>query len=56
MWSLEGRGDPGVRLAFCAESQERVVEGARRLGKAVKLLLARAPRRRPADRALIEVV
>lgn len=55
MWSIEG-GEPGVRLAFCAEPLERVVEGARRLAKAVKHLLARAPRRASAGRALIEVV
>ncbi|MBK6693528.1 MAG: PLP-dependent aminotransferase family protein [Myxococcales bacterium] len=45
MWSAGLNPRPGVRLAFCAESPERVAEGARRLGKAVKTLSARAPRK-----------
>jgi len=56
MWSVDGQGEPGVRLAFCAAPEARVAEGARRLGKAIKHLLAHAPRRTPQERALIEVV
>lgn len=46
MWSVDPDEAPGVRLAFCAESEERLVEGAKRLGKAFKNVLARAPRRK----------
>jgi DNA-binding transcriptional MocR family regulator len=45
MWSVDPRLSPGLRLAFCAEPEDRLVEGARRLGKAIKTLLSRAPRR-----------
>ena len=43
MWSVDAASPPGLRLAFCAEPEERLVEGARRLGKAIKTLLARSP-------------
>ncbi len=56
MWSVDGRGESGVRLAFCAESEARVAEGARRLGKAIKHLQARAPQRKSTGRMMIEVV
>jgi DNA-binding transcriptional MocR family regulator len=45
MWSVEGRGEAGIRLTLCAEPAERLVEGARRLGKALKTLLAPASRK-----------
>ncbi|MCO5165575.1 MAG: PLP-dependent aminotransferase family protein [Planctomycetes bacterium] len=41
------RGAHGVRLTFCAEPPERLTEGARRLGEAVRALLARRPAPRP---------
>ncbi len=45
MWSVDPHAPPGIRLAFCAEPEGRLVEGVKRLGKAMKTLLARAPRR-----------
>ena len=39
-WSVGARPEPGVRLTFCAEPSERLVEGAKLLGKACKQLLA----------------
>jgi 2-aminoadipate transaminase len=47
-----------LRLAFCAEPAERLVEGARRLGKAMKHLLARtrAPEAEPRKDAVLEIV
>ena len=44
MWTVDRSSGPGLRLAFCAEPEARLAEGARRLGKALKTLLARAPR------------
>ncbi|MDF2697187.1 MAG: Transcriptional regulator, GntR family domain / Aspartate aminotransferase, partial [Labilithrix sp.] len=46
MWSVDRGQSPGLRIAFCAEPEERLVEGARRLGKAMKTLLTRTPRRK----------
>lgn len=43
MWSVERDASPGIRLSFCAEHEDRVAEGAKRLGKALKVLLARTP-------------
>jgi DNA-binding transcriptional MocR family regulator len=43
MWSVASSAEPALRLAFCAEPVDRLVLGARRLGKAVKQLLERAP-------------
>jgi DNA-binding transcriptional MocR family regulator len=56
IWNVEGDEAPGIRLAFCAEPRDRLVEGARRLGKALKTLLGRAPRRARADETVIETV
>jgi DNA-binding transcriptional MocR family regulator len=47
MWSVDRHASPGLRLAFCAEPENRLIEGARRLGKALKTLLARPPRPSP---------
>jgi 2-aminoadipate transaminase len=33
--SVEDRGGGGIRLTFCAETEPRLIEGARRLGRAV---------------------
>jgi DNA-binding transcriptional MocR family regulator len=38
LFGVDGRPEPGVRLTFCAEPPERLAEGARRLGRAVKRL------------------
>jgi GntR family transcriptional regulator/MocR family aminotransferase len=51
LWSVGADAEPGLRLSFCAESSERLVEGARRLGKAIKQLAGRA---RPQPSAAIE--
>ena len=33
--AVEDRGRGGIRLTFCAESETRLIEGARRLGRAM---------------------
>jgi DNA-binding transcriptional MocR family regulator len=38
MWSVDAPSHGGVRLTFCAEEEGRLIEGARRLGKAFRLL------------------
>lgn len=52
MWSVDRNANPGMRLAFCSEPEPRLVEGARRLGKALKTLLARNTRPAEAPRVL----
>jgi 2-aminoadipate transaminase len=37
MWSVD-QAEAGIRLTFCAEEEGRLIEGARRLGKAFRLL------------------
>lgn len=57
MWSVDPGPPAGLRLAFCAEPEARLVEGARRLGKALKTLLARTPERtRQRERRVLEAV
>ena len=56
MWSVEESGERGVRITFCAEPSARLVEGARRLGKAVRVLNARAAREGRPRAPVIEVV
>ncbi|HET6335319.1 MAG TPA: PLP-dependent aminotransferase family protein [Polyangiales bacterium] len=57
LWSVGANADPGLRLSFCAESSERLVEGARRLGKAIKQLAGRVrPQPRAASEDALEVV
>jgi DNA-binding transcriptional MocR family regulator len=41
MWSPDPGGQPGLRLVFCAEPKERLVTGAKRLGEALRAVLAR---------------
>lgn len=45
IWSVDSAvdRDNGFRVAFCSESPERLTEGARRLGKAIRLVASRAP-------------
>jgi DNA-binding transcriptional MocR family regulator len=52
MWTADPATPPGLRLAFCAESPPRLAEGARRLAKAIKNVLARAPEGREPPRFL----
>jgi DNA-binding transcriptional MocR family regulator len=52
MWSADPNVTPAVRLSFCAEPEARLVEGARRLGKAIKSLLAKGTRHRDVPREL----
>jgi len=42
MWSVDAV-DPGLRLTFCAEDEGRLMEGAKRLGKAFRMLGAKEP-------------
>lgn len=57
MWSVDPHTPPALRLAFCAEPERRLVEGARRLGKAVKTLLGRLPgRAKEHERHVLEAV
>ena len=39
--SVNRHASAGIRMTFCAEPRERLVEGARRLGKALKVLSGR---------------
>lgn len=55
MWSVSPNAERGLRLTFCAEPPKRIKEGAKRLGKAVKALVARGVRA-PADSPVMEVV
>ncbi len=43
LWSVGSEAEPALRLCFCAEPSERLIEGAQRLGKALKHVLAKAP-------------
>ena len=43
MWSIEAEPQRGLRLTFCSEPPERLAEGAKRLGKALRTMIARAP-------------
>lgn len=56
MWTIDPSLVNGVRLTFCAESKARVAEGARRLGKALKTVLAQASRARPERTRVLEAV
>ena len=57
MWSVDPQATPGIRVAFCAEPEDRLIEGARRLGKAMKSLLARSSARpRERERRVLEAV
>ncbi len=40
LFSIGARAEPALRLVFSAEPEERLVEGARRLGKAIKQVLS----------------
>jgi DNA-binding transcriptional MocR family regulator len=49
LFAVGARPEPALRLIFSAEPEERLIEGARRLGKAVKQVLSeRAASRAPA--------
>ncbi len=57
MWTVDRDARPGLRIAFCAEREERLVEGAKRLGKALKTLLVRSPSKKSkASRSVLEAV
>ncbi|HET8935643.1 MAG TPA: PLP-dependent aminotransferase family protein [Polyangiales bacterium] len=56
LWAVAPNAEPGVRLGFCSESPERLAEGARRFGKAVKQLLTRTPPRAASETKPIEIV
>jgi len=58
LYSVEAEAEPALRVTFCAEPPERLAEGARRLGKAFKAVMAQIPRSadgHTAD-AVVEVV
>ena len=56
MWSVDRNTSPGIRLTFCAEPSERLIDGARRLGKALKALLTRNPTRERRAVRVLEAV
>jgi len=56
MWSVEMKPQNGVRLTFCAEPSKRLVQGARRLGKAFKVLAGTQPRKGQRALSAVEVV
>ena len=47
--SLDGTQLSGVRLTFCAEPSEKLIEGAKRLGKAAHAIAASSRPRTAAD-------
>lgn len=55
LWSVVPGTERGVRLAFCAEPPARLVLGAQRLGKAMRVLLASTTKDRR-EPAAMEVV
>jgi len=58
LYSVEAEPEAALRVTFCAEPPERLAEGARRLGKAFKALIAQMPRSPDgrAQEAVMEVV
>jgi DNA-binding transcriptional MocR family regulator len=56
MWSVEMKPENGLRLTFCAEPTERLVLGARRLGKALKALSGAASAKHARAPSAVEVV
>lgn len=56
VWAADGTAEPGVRLAFCAEPVDRLVLAAKRLGKAIKLVLGTSTKKTTEERADYEVV
>jgi 2-aminoadipate transaminase len=56
MWSVEMKPENGLRLTFCAEPAERLVLGARRLGKALKALSGAASGKDVRAPSAVEVV
>jgi DNA-binding transcriptional MocR family regulator len=61
LWSVNARAASALRLSFSAEPEARLVEGARRLGKVLKQLTARARLPEPAQserrgEGLLEVI
>lgn len=47
LYTVSAREEAGLRLTYCTEPPERLVEGARRLGRALEILLARSPSAEP---------
>lgn len=56
VWAADGSAEPGVRLAFCAEPLDRLVLGAKRLGKAIKQVLGTSTKKTTNERSDMEVV
>jgi 2-aminoadipate transaminase len=58
LWSVGTAAEPALRVSFCAEPVDRLVLGAKRLGKALSHLLAKAPTRQASPRAesMLEMV
>lgn len=56
VWAADGTAEPGVRLAFCAEPLDRLVIGAKRLGKAIRQVLGTSTKKTTEERADYEVV
>jgi GntR family transcriptional regulator/MocR family aminotransferase len=59
MWTVGangGQAERGLRLAFCAESAERVALGARRLGKVIRALMDKADKAPGPPARVVEMV
>jgi len=56
LWSVEESAERGLRLTFCSEPSERLAEGAKRLGKALRILNARTSKKGRPPAPLMEVV
>ncbi len=56
VWAADASAEAGVRIAFCAEPVDRLVLGARRLGKAIKTAMGTVSKKPRAERSDAEVV
>ncbi|HWL84843.1 MAG TPA: aminotransferase class I/II-fold pyridoxal phosphate-dependent enzyme, partial [Polyangiaceae bacterium] len=58
LYSVEAEVEQAVRVTFCAEPPDRLAEGARRLGKAFKAVMAQVPTHRDgrAQETMVDVV
>jgi DNA-binding transcriptional MocR family regulator len=56
VWAADATAEPGVRLAFCAEPCDRLVLGARRLGKAIRVVMGRSAGKSARAEQVMEMV
>jgi DNA-binding transcriptional MocR family regulator len=56
VWAADVTAEPGVRLAFCAEPCQRLVLGARRLGKAIRVVMGKSVTKSADAEQVLEMV